>query len=157
MAELVWTALEVMQEHMQNLMSQGYLTAVELGTCHVSEDPVSPTPMGGYVMACATFCERGFGVPSHQFFCSLLQFYGLELHHLTPSVILHITAFVTLCEAYMRIEPHVDLWNYFFRAWLQQGADAKMVVLGSVDIFLRSEPGVDPYFCLPMSDPPVRW
>jgi hypothetical protein len=28
-------------------------------------------------------------VPSHRFFCLLLQFYGLELHHLTPSGIVH--------------------------------------------------------------------
>jgi hypothetical protein len=30
---------------------------------------------------------------------------------LTPSVILHMAAFVTLCEAYMGIEPHFNLWN----------------------------------------------
>jgi hypothetical protein len=47
----------------------------------------------------------------------LLQYYNLELHHLTPSGILHITAFVTLCKTYMGIEPHIDLWNHFFRVW----------------------------------------
>jgi hypothetical protein len=57
-------------------------------------------------------------VPSHQSLRSLLQYYGLELHHLTHSGILHIVAFVTLCEAYMGIEPHFDLWTYFFRVWL---------------------------------------
>jgi hypothetical protein len=30
-------------------------------------------------------------------------------------------------------------------------------VLGSVDIFIRSGPGVDPYFRLLMFDPPVGW
>jgi hypothetical protein len=54
---------------------------------------------GGYIMVCIAFYERGFGVSSHRFLCSLLQFYGLELHHLTPSGILHMAAFVTLCEA----------------------------------------------------------
>jgi hypothetical protein len=29
-----------------------------------------------------------------------------------------MAAFVTLGEAYMGIEPHFDLWNYFFRARL---------------------------------------
>jgi hypothetical protein len=29
--------------------------------------------------------------------------------------------------------------------------------LGNADIFVRSRPGVDPYFHLPMSDPPVGW
>jgi hypothetical protein len=71
--------------------------------------------MAGYVVACSEFYERGFGAPPHRFLHTLLHFYGLELHHLTPSGILHIAAFVILCEAYMGIEPHLNPWNYFFR------------------------------------------
>jgi hypothetical protein len=29
-----------------------------------------------------------------------------------------MVAFVTLCEAYMGIEPHFNPWNYFFRTWV---------------------------------------
>jgi hypothetical protein len=65
MAELGWPALVVMQEHLQNIVSLGYMTVVELATCHVSEDPTSPVVMGGYIMACTVFYQRGFGVPSH--------------------------------------------------------------------------------------------
>jgi hypothetical protein len=57
MVELGWTMLEVTQEHQQNLMSQGYMTAVELATYRVSEDPTSPAPAGGYVVACVVFYE----------------------------------------------------------------------------------------------------
>jgi hypothetical protein len=127
MAELGWTVSEVTQEHLQNLMSQWYMTAVELATCCVSEDPTSPTLVAGYVMVCTAFYEQGFGVSSHQFLHSLLLFYGLELHQLTPSGI--------LCEAYMGIEPHFDMWNYIFRVQLQQGSDAEVAVLGGVDNF----------------------
>jgi hypothetical protein len=73
------------------------MIAVELATYRVPEDPTSPALTGG------------FGVSSHRFLYSLLQFYGLELHHLTPSGILHVAAFMTLCEAYMGVEPHFDL------------------------------------------------
>jgi hypothetical protein len=59
-----------------------------------------------------------------------------------------MVAFETLCQAYMVIEPHFDLWNYFFRTWLQQGSSAKVEALGSLDIFIRSRCGVDPYFHL---------
>jgi hypothetical protein len=38
-----------------------------------------------------------------------MQFYSLELPNLTSSGILHMAAFVTLCEAYMGIEPHFNL------------------------------------------------
>jgi hypothetical protein len=64
--------------------------------------------------------------------------------------------FVTLCKAYMVVEPHFDLWNYF-RARLQQGSGAETTALGNVDIFVRSMPRVDPYYCLLMFDPSVRW
>jgi hypothetical protein len=105
-----------MQEHLQNLIIQGYMTVVDLAIYRMPEDPTSPTSVGGYIGACTAFYERGFGVPSHQFLCSLLLFDGLGLHQLTPSGILHMVDFMTLCETYMGIEPHFNLWSYFFRA-----------------------------------------
>jgi hypothetical protein len=136
MAGLGWSTSVVTQEHMQNIMSLGYMIAAKLATYHVPKDSSSPVPVVGYVMACTTFYERGFGVPSYRFLRSLLQFYGLELHHLTPSSILYMAAFVTLCEAYMGIEPHFNLWNYFSCARLRQGLDTEMVVLDCVDIYV---------------------
>jgi hypothetical protein len=133
------------------------MTAAELATCRVSKDPTSPVLAGGYIVACMAFYERGFGVPSHRFLRSMLQFYGLELHHLAHLGILHMTAFLTLCEAYMGIESHFNMWNYFFRARLRQGSDAKMALLGSVDIYVRFEPEVDPYFLIPMPNPQFGW
>jgi hypothetical protein len=150
MAELGLPMSEVTQDHMQNLMSQEYMITAKLTTCRVPEDPASPILVGGYVVTCTTFYARRFCVPSHQFLHSLLQFYGLELQHWTPSGIVHMAAFVTLCEAYMGIEPHFNLCNYF-RVRLQQGSG------GKVDIFVRSRHGVDPYFHLPMFGPSDRW
>jgi hypothetical protein len=43
------------------------MPAVEFATCLVLMDPVSSAPAKGYVMVCAAFYERGFGVPSHRF------------------------------------------------------------------------------------------
>jgi hypothetical protein len=68
-----------------------------------------------------------------------------------------MVAFVTPCEAYMGIEQHFNLWNYFFRAQLRQGSGVDVPALGSVDIFIRSGHGVDIYFHLPMSGPPNGW
>jgi hypothetical protein len=133
------------------------MIAAELATCRVPKDHASPALTGGFVVAWAAFYERGFSVASNRFLHSLLYFYDLELHHLTPSRILHMAAFMTLCEACMGIEPHFDLWKYFFRAWLQQGSDVEAEVLHSVEILVRSGPRVDPYFHLSLSDPPGRW
>jgi hypothetical protein len=43
-----------------------------------------------------------------------------------------MAAFVTLCRAYMGIEPHFNLWNYFCCDQLHQGSGAKATVLGNV-------------------------
>jgi hypothetical protein len=44
--------------------------------------------------------------------------------------VLHIVAFVTLCEAYLGIEPHFDLWNYFFCVRRPQDLDVELTILG---------------------------
>jgi hypothetical protein len=79
MVELGLPSLKVTQERLQNLMSQGYITALEMATYHVPQNATSPVPVGEYVMACVVFYEWGFVVPSHPFLYSLLQFYGLEV------------------------------------------------------------------------------
>jgi hypothetical protein len=65
MVEQGWIPSEIMQAHIQDLMSQGFMTVVELVTYCVPEDPASPAPAEGYVVTFAAFYERGFGVPSH--------------------------------------------------------------------------------------------
>ena len=35
-------------------------------------------------------------------------------HNLTPGSILHISGFVALCELFLGIEPHFELWRKFF-------------------------------------------
>jgi hypothetical protein len=68
-----------------------------------------------------------------------------------------MVAFVTLCEAFIGIEPHFNLWSYFFWARLRQGSDTEVAALGSVDILVDSRLEVDPYFSIPLPDPLVGW
>ena len=40
-----------------------------------------------------------------------LMFYcGLDFHDLAPNFILNISAFIVVCEAFLRIRPQFDLW-----------------------------------------------
>jgi hypothetical protein len=57
MAEQGWIPSEVTQAHLQDLGSQGFMMAAELATCRVPEDPASPVPVRGYVLACTAFYE----------------------------------------------------------------------------------------------------
>lgn len=37
-------------------------------------------------------------------------YYGLDFHDLAPDSILHISLFIVVCEAFLRITPHFGLW-----------------------------------------------
>jgi hypothetical protein len=60
------------------------------------------------------FLLRGLSLPVHEFLRGLLFVYGMQLHDLTPNMILHIACFVTLCECFLGVEPHWALWKRIF-------------------------------------------
>ena len=37
-------------------------------------------------------------------------YYGLDLHDLAPDTLLHISSFIIVCEAFLRITPHFGMW-----------------------------------------------
>jgi hypothetical protein len=157
MAESGWHASVVTREYLRNLVSKGYMIAVEFAACLVPTGLVSPASAKGFIVACAAFYEWGFGFPSHRFLRSLLRSYGLELHHLTPSRILHVAAFLTLCEAFLWVEPPLNLWSHFFQVLLRPNLGVGVASLGSVDISIRTGLGTEPYFFVPLPDPLVGW
>jgi hypothetical protein len=76
------------------------------------------------------------GLPISPFFCSLLDFYSLNLIHLNPNSILQIAIFVHLCEAYLRISPHFGLWKYLY--YCKSGmAGGQHQVVGGASLELR--------------------
>ena len=51
-------------------------------------------------------------------------YYGLEFHDLAPESILHISAFIVVCEAFLRVTPHFGLWLKTFGAEDDRGASS---------------------------------
>ena len=41
-------------------------------------------------------------------------YYGFDFHHLAPNSILHLAAFIIVCEAFLHCEPHFGLWLKLF-------------------------------------------
>ena len=62
-----------------------------------------------------SFYEKGFALPVGAFFCGLLHFYELEVSHLKPNSIAQIAIFIHLCEGYLGIAPHFNLWRALYR------------------------------------------
>ena len=76
------------------------------------------------------FVERGLALPVSEFFYALLQFWGIQLHHLTPQSILHLSIFTHFCEAFLGILPHFHLFQHFFTLVPNPNAAKPAVVHG---------------------------
>jgi hypothetical protein len=78
----------------------------------------APFPPPGYVLSLVSFHERGFGVPASRFMRAILHVYGVELHNLSPNSIAQAAIFAAVCEGFLGIAPHWDLWTHLFSAEL---------------------------------------
>jgi hypothetical protein len=52
--------------------------------------------------------------PPSSFFLTLLEYYGLQLQHLSPNSITLVVTFVHLCEMFVGVRPSVRLFRCFF-------------------------------------------
>ena len=84
------------------------------------------------------FVERGLALPVSEFFYRLLQFWGIQLHHLTPQSILHLSIFTHFCEAFLGILPHFHLFQKFFFLVSIPNATNPAIV-GGCELVLRPE------------------
>ena len=111
--------LHITFQRMEGLVRRGLLrarTAAEEWLLPGEEDV--PSLPDSYIISFAHFHERGFATPTHRFLRGLLHYYKIELHHLNPNRIQHMAAFIALCEGFLGISPHFDLWWYFFTVTL---------------------------------------
>jgi hypothetical protein len=76
----------------------------------------APSPPPGYVLSFVSFHERGFGVPASRFMRAIQHFYGVELDNLSPNSIAQAAIFAAVCEGFLGIDPHWDLWTHLFSA-----------------------------------------
>ncbi len=98
---------------------------------------------GGYVVSFIPFHERGFGVPASHFMRALLHHYGVELQNFNPNSIAQAAIFMAVCEGFLGIDPHWDLWTHLFSAeFFAASTDVKKVRMavqaGGCTLQLRS-------------------
>jgi hypothetical protein len=79
--------------------------------------------------------------------------YGIELWQLTPNSILHLTIFITVCEAFLCIDPHWGLWKKIFFVKRHSGGGGPYIT-GEVGFIVRKEVN---YFNFPMKESVQGW
>ena len=104
-----WVASSVTEEDIAKLRAARYLTA-EIPHRLPAQGQVIPTPRSDERVVFISHFLRGLGFAPHPFFRGLMFYYGLDFHDLAPDSFLHISTFVVVCEAFLRIPPHFSLW-----------------------------------------------
>ena len=109
-----WKKSRSNMRSLNGLVEMGLLHNQELGDWRALEGESYPDPCVGEIIVFEDFFKRGFGIPVHPFLQGLLLYYEIGICNLHPNSILLISTFIHLCEAYVGIEPHFDLFRYLF-------------------------------------------
>ncbi|KAK1653003.1 hypothetical protein QYE76_070808 [Lolium multiflorum] len=109
-------------------------------------------PHLGFYCDLLSFLHRGLSLPTHGFLLHLLRTYEIKVQ-LTPNSILHVAVFITLCEAFLGIEPHFGLWKKIFYVKRYSSSNGYFVT-GGVGFVARSEVN---YFNFPMRESVQGW
>ncbi|KAK1648983.1 hypothetical protein QYE76_066788 [Lolium multiflorum] len=135
-----------------NLMKKLGLTKKKDALRFPSEESY-PSPPIEYRVSFVDHLIRGLSAPIHDFLRGLLFVYGLQLHHLTPNSILHVSIFITLCECFLGVQPNWALWKRIF--YLRRNGSHNIAYnIGGVVICVR--PDVE-YFDVKFPDSVQGW
>jgi hypothetical protein len=112
----LWPSSTVVTKDLEALVADGLLRPLSGGAQPewMAPSEAVPSPPLGYVVSFIAFHERGFGVPASRFMRALLHHYGVELHNLNPNSIAQAAIFAAVCEGFLGIEVHWDLWTHLF-------------------------------------------
>jgi hypothetical protein len=95
-------------------------------------------------------------MPTHPFFWGLLHYYQIKLQHLNPNEIQQYAAFIVLCEGFLGIKPHFELWRYFFVVSLVKKRDGSTALIGCAEIHL-SGPRAHEYMAIAPTESNKGW
>ena len=98
----------VTEEDITELRAAGY-SAKEIAHRLPAEGQIVPMPDPTERVVFTPHFLRGLGFPLHPFVRGLMYYYGVDFHDLSSNSFLNISAFIVVCEAFLRIQPHFRL------------------------------------------------
>ncbi|KAK1598494.1 hypothetical protein QYE76_048262 [Lolium multiflorum] len=149
--DLEWERSKISNQD-ANLMKRLGLMKKE-GAIRFPSEESYPKPPMEYRVSFVDHLIRGLSTPIHDFLRGLLFVYGIQLHHLTPNSILHISIFITLCECFLGVAPNWALWKRIF-CLRRNGSHNVTYNIGGVVICIRTD--VD-YFDVKFPDSVQGW
>ncbi|KAK1653490.1 hypothetical protein QYE76_071295 [Lolium multiflorum] len=146
-----WERSKISNQDMNLLKKLGFMKQEK--TLIFPGEESYPKPRIGYRVTFVDHLICGLATPIHEFLRGLLFVYGLQLHHLTPNSILHISIFITLCECFLGTPPNWALWKRIFLV-RRNSSHTTAYNVGGVAICIR--PDVE-YFDVKFPDSVQGW
>lgn len=110
-----WQPSIIKKEQIQELVRMGFLAEDLISLWKVpSRDATFPSEGTREVTIFCRYLEVGFGLPTHDFLCGVLNYYGIQTAHLSLNSYLHIAIFMHMCEAFLGIDSHFELFLNLF-------------------------------------------
>jgi hypothetical protein len=97
--------------------------------------PLANLAPGDFVFFSA-YAPAGLVPPVSSFFLMLLEFYGLQLQHLSPNSITLVAIFVQLCEMFVGVRPSMRLFHRFF---IMKAASQRSPLIGGYYFARRTQ------------------
>jgi len=118
-------------------------------------DHREPRPPKEYVVSFAKFHRHGLGSPPSHFMWALCHHYGVELQHFSPNAITAAAIFTAVCEGYLEMMPHWDLWLHLYRGELLNAPSGtigvrKPVRAGCLNLVLKTGKAEEPQEYIPV-------
>jgi hypothetical protein len=113
-AEKLWSIPTTTKDQLLELVSDGHIQEKDFADWKITGQHRVPTPGPGEIVLFISFVRAGLCLPTSYFLHRFLHYFDISLNHLTPIVVLHLSVYVCLCEAFLGIVPSISLFRFFF-------------------------------------------
>jgi hypothetical protein len=110
-----WEPCGTKENQLKKLVDQGYLQSSEIRPFYSYFGQLYPTVDTNVLVAFVAHVHCGFGVHPSKFLERVCDWYNIETVHLKPNAITALSTFAILCEAFLGIEPNLNIWRYFYK------------------------------------------
>ena len=108
-----WRKSKMSESVVQELENMGLLQSQAVIQWSASEGEEYPFQGTLETVVFRDFVERGLALPVSEFFYALLQFWGIQLHHLTPQSILYLSILLVSVKHFLGFFPISIFSNTF--------------------------------------------
>jgi hypothetical protein len=95
-------------------------------SCRIPGDEREPVPNPGEVVVFTAHFERGFGLPTSDFFRRFHNFYKIQPHDLPGNAIFYLSSFVSFIEGYAGLWPTTETFARFYNLQINSIQDPQL-------------------------------